>query len=142
VFFNFIFVQDGTHNSLFFTILYVILVHCTVGKGFFLQNFRRHFFRDIFAHLWEEFKVNIICSTESIFPTEWPAPCETHKLARQSVCNVKSMTQQAAESLVITQLAFIHDRHDYYSGIKAYSKIKFSTISTTCTFHKNKLVYI
>ena len=92
---------------------------------FVLQNFRR-LFPVTFSHFGEVFKVNILCSTESIFPMEWPAPYETHKWVIQSVSNVKSMTQKAAESLVSTQFAFIHDRHDYYSGIKTYSKINLS----------------
>jgi len=76
VFFNFIFVKDGTHNSLFFTILYAILVHCTVEKGFFYKNFG-DIFPVTYSHFGEVFKVNTLCSTEGIFPTKWPAPYET-----------------------------------------------------------------
>jgi hypothetical protein len=93
--------------------LYIALLK----MDYFYKNFD-DIFPVTYSHSGEVFKVNILCSTESIFPTEWPAPYETYKWARQSVCNVKSMTQQEAESLVITQLVFIHDRHDYYYSIK------------------------
>ena len=91
-----------------------------------------------YSHFGEVFEVNILCSKESIFPTERPAPYETQKWARQSVCNVKSMSKEATESLVTAQLVFIHDRHDYYSGIKAYSKMKFSIKCTTLCIKINK----
>jgi len=54
MFFNFIFVQNGTHNSLFFTILYVILYIALLKRDYFYK-----IFGDIFPLTYSHFGKNL-----------------------------------------------------------------------------------